>query len=569
MKKFILPLSILLVFFPIFSAMAVVDMKNAGFSKTFIDLSLPSEGFSMDIARTYSSRSIFNGMFGYGQCYSLETTLVVNSDSSLQVTECGGGLEKTYRRSAYNLNTIEGINKKILGEVKKRNPVLTKRYLKDLERKLKVNRFLREEFASRLELKGKVVKNQRYVLNKIKNDYVVYEGQRFIRYLPNNTKQIFDRNGMLVQILSRSGQGLSIERKKDGRIAKVSNNQGAWLSFAYDPKNQKKVKQVLGSNGKRASYTYAGDNLKTSIDENKLKITYFSDAHHNIKKIVYPDKTNVRITYNVDKDWVMSFKDKRNCLETYNYGEDKKRPLDHYWSEVKKVCRGVTTHQAKYEFFHKVAKDKRRYLAKTVSNINGLVSVVEYHGVFGKPTLVQKGRRRVKVSYNKAAQIQTKDEGYKKTVYAYNPKCVSVSRATEQYYVGKKQKKKIVKKLAKTVKSWFNYNKNCVVVKAKNSEGLSVKVQYYPKKQNKIYSLQDQTKKLIVMRYDKIFGKPKSIERPGVGVLKVRYAKNGSILPNFRGVSGKLSPIVSQQIIQVINNYLQVIRPISTQTVRI
>ena len=57
------------------SSWAVVDMKNANFADTWFDLIAPGTGFDLRVTRTYNSRSVFNGIFGYGWCSNLETSL--------------------------------------------------------------------------------------------------------------------------------------------------------------------------------------------------------------------------------------------------------------------------------------------------------------------------------------------------------------------------------------------------------------------------------------------------------------------------------------------------------------
>ena len=76
-----------------FFASAVVDTKSAGYSKTYIDFNFAIEKYGFKLERAYNSRSIYNGLFGFGWCSNLETVLMVLPDNSVKVTECGGGME--------------------------------------------------------------------------------------------------------------------------------------------------------------------------------------------------------------------------------------------------------------------------------------------------------------------------------------------------------------------------------------------------------------------------------------------------------------------------------------------
>ncbi|MDB2426085.1 cell wall-associated protein wapA, partial [bacterium] len=54
-----------------------------------------------------------------------------------------------------------------------------------------------------------------------------------------------------------------------------------------------------------------------------------------------------------------------------------------------------------------------------------------------------------------------------------------------------------------------------------------------------------------------MFGKPKTIKRPGLGSIKVSYNKDGKI----NKVDSKEGPIVASQVASVFNNLLEIISP--------
>ena len=47
-------------------AFSVIDMKNANFSDIWTDIILPGSGYELRIQRTYNSRTIYSGLFGFG-----------------------------------------------------------------------------------------------------------------------------------------------------------------------------------------------------------------------------------------------------------------------------------------------------------------------------------------------------------------------------------------------------------------------------------------------------------------------------------------------------------------------
>lgn len=559
-----------LIYFVIFlfstKAYSVVDMRTSNFSKTFLDMHIKGTGIDLSIKRTYNSRSVFNSIFGYGWCSDYETTLTINSDSSLLVTECGGGLESVYKNASFKQSRIFKINKQIIAEVKKRNPDLSSQYLKTLQVKLKTNSFLREEFAKNLNIKGNVLASSKYIIDGRKNEYLIKKNNTFTRYLKNGSKQIFNLKGQLIYIANKELHQLNIKRKNN-LISEVSDNLGRKLIFFYDT-NIKKVIKLKGSNGTTATYTYKGNDLTSSVDQNAAKLFYQYDKQHNLTKITYPDKKSISIAYNLAKDWVTQFTNKKKCTETYKYGEDKKNSLNHYWSQVIKRCKKKITHQARYEFFHKTRKNGSRYLYRSRFKVNNLRTEITYHSKFGRPTKVKKEHKVLKLKYNLIGQIILKDEVFKVTSYKYDKRCSAISKTKERFFVykAKKQKKKVrkiayAKKQKHLINSFFTYNKSCNISSAKNSKGLKALVTY--DKLGRIKKITDHTRKKIIINYDNRFGKPIKITRPGVGSIRIKYGKNGVVKPR-KNTSANL--FVSGQIIQTFNNFLQVISPVSTQS---
>ena len=143
-----------------FSSLAygIVDMENANFSRTNLDINVPNS--PLNITRTYSSRSVFDGIFGYGQCSNLETTLDMSrlSQNLLQVKTCGSGLEINYA-----LQSQKGALKT-------------------------------------------------YVSTRSKSDVITYNGNtgQYQRVFKNKENQWFSSKGYLLRQMNSSGSSLSI-----------------------------------------------------------------------------------------------------------------------------------------------------------------------------------------------------------------------------------------------------------------------------------------------------------------------------------------------------------------------
>src|SRR5664280_3433415 len=75
------------------SSIALVDMRNANLSKTFSVWRFEKSQFTLET--TYNSRTIYNGLFGFGWCSSLEGKLdwVSQKKDQIRYTSCGAGQE--------------------------------------------------------------------------------------------------------------------------------------------------------------------------------------------------------------------------------------------------------------------------------------------------------------------------------------------------------------------------------------------------------------------------------------------------------------------------------------------
>ena len=122
-----------LCFFPILS-FAIVDTRSAGYSKTFLDFKAKNSSPLMEIKRTYNSRSIYNGLFGFGWCSTIETQLKVLPDQTIKVVECGGGMEILYHPKG-KVPKIDFYVERILEELKKRKIKMSSKKLAQFKKR--------------------------------------------------------------------------------------------------------------------------------------------------------------------------------------------------------------------------------------------------------------------------------------------------------------------------------------------------------------------------------------------------------------------------------------------------
>ncbi len=533
------------------SAFAVVDMKTANFADTWVDLSAPGSGYDLKVQRTYNSRTIYSGIFGFGWCSDFETRLEVTPEGNLKVIECGAGAEITYSLKGFDGKKVGQTVESILAEVKKRNPGMSSKSLADLTRDLKEDDFFREEFARRIGLKGSALKDATYYANGRENETVAKSADNYKRTLADGTYQLFDPVGRLLALYDRNGNSLKMVYQKD-LLSGVVDNNGRRLTILYHP-NTKRVRKITGPNGLTAQYTFKGEDLKEVRNAFKTKYSYDYDDVHNLTKISQPDGTTRQIKYNADKDWVTSYINEKGCVEKYEYKVNEDDPKNHYWSNVVKTCGTEVTNKSTYEFFHKMRSDGiGAYLFRVKSDVNGLISDVTYHETFGKPLIVIRGNFKTEYTYFDSGLVKTKKEQGRTTAFEYKNSCNKVSKVEVTYTDLNSKPEKVLKQVSTT----FNYdNKKCNLMTAQNSDGQTVKLKYDLR--GRIETIEDQSKKLVKIKYEERFGKPEVVTRPGLGTIKVSYKGDGEI----KSVDSKEGPRVAVQVASIFNNLLEIIAP--------
>lgn len=541
------------------SVHALIDTRNANYSDSWVDFVIPGQGYDLKVERTYNSRTLFNGIHGFGWCSNFESKLEITPEGNLKIIECGGGLEITYATRNFKNSEIKFTIDKIIGLVQKRNKSLTKKYLVKLRSKLVYDSSLRQEFANQLKIFGKPKKNATYFAEGRANETLSLKSKFYVRRLPNGTYEKYNLKGQLVFMYDKNNQYIKIVYKNK-RITTVSDNRGRRLNFKYFA-GLNKVKEILGPNKLKVRYKYSGEDLVFVENAWKNKYRYKYDELHNLTMILFPDKTKKIITYDKNRDWVLSFQNRKNCKEIYTYKDDKKDPLNHYWSNVTKTCGTKVTNNSSYEFFHKKRKDGSRYLYRSRVKNNGGVSDIVYHNVFGKPTSIYKNGILVRYKYYKNGLLHIKREKLKTSRFTYKNSCMKVSKVVSNYLVAapKKSGKTVNKKgmrIRQVVTTKFNYDKKkCNLTLARNSLGQSAALEYDYK--GRIYQIKDQAKKIVKIKYNEQFGKPVLINRPGLGTIKVKYKKDGSI----SSVDSKQGPRIATQVANVFNTLLEIISP--------
>ncbi len=517
---------------------AMVDMQNANFTDTWTDVDLQSGGFNLKIVRTYNSRTLYNGMFGFGWCSNFETALTILPDNRVKRTECGAGLEVNYSTKTYNLTDVDSAVEKILLAVKKGNPTSSDGELRRLREELRKDPDRREAEAKIYNIKSDLKKGTILYAEDESSDKITLRRDYYERILSDGNTQKYDLQGRLVGISDSKGNFITVEYR-DNKISTITTNDGQKLSFSYDAHG--KVSGIKGPRGIDMSYRYEkiSDLVYAKTAPNEI-FQYAYDSLHNLTKISYPDKTSKTLRYNTDKDWVVALVDREGCEERYDYVLSKNDPQNNYSSIVTKKCANKIVTQSKFEFwFKKRAGGGPKYLARLYSEVNGVKTDINYHEIFARPTSVTRDGKTTTYTYHSNSFLKSQKTGDKIIFYDYDWRFNKVSEITE----GKSKTK-------------FEYDKSGNLVKATSTSGQIVRLAYDGK--GRITSINDQARRLIKIEYDERYNKPKLVERPGVGTILVTYKTNGEI-DDVKSKDGDTT--VAVQVASAFNNLLEIVAP--------
>lgn len=548
--KLLVSALVLLAALPAFS---VVDMKNANYSNTWVDLTVPGTGYDMRVARSYNSRTLYSGIFGFGWCSEFETTLEVLAEGNLKLTECGAGQEAIFTPRNFDKKDMDKflatLVQKMKASEKTKQP---ESYYSTLTKELLDDEDKRSKLARQHGLQLPVKEGQVFLANGREVETITFNKTYYTRSLPDGSLMRFsaDGKGRLIAMYDKNGNFLKLDWDKNN-LKEVVDNNGRKLSFKYFQNG--KVQKVSGPNALSAEYKFANlDDLSWVKNGwgNIYKLHY--DDLHNLTKVDYPDGTYLALSYDKQKDWVKSFTDRQGCVESYNYESAKDDPKNHYWSTVKKVCGKEVLADNRYEFWYKVRADGKSYLHRVLTSVNNDTTDVVYHEVFGRPLSILRNKDKVTFSYYENGLVQTKSQAGARFEYNYDDKQKKVSRVTAVFNDPKG------KQLAKKV-SEFKYDGKGNLTYAQNSDGQKVTMTYDMR--GRIQTITDQAKKVVKIQYEERFGKPTIVTRPGLGTITVSYKPSGEI----NKVESKEGPQVATQVASTFNNLLDIIAPATAE----
>lgn len=281
-------------------ANADVNMKDASYYKTWIDLEIQKGSQVFQLRRTYSSRSLHQGLFGFGWCSDFEKSLDTRrKNEEIVLNDCR-------------------LNAPI--KFKKISPALY-------------------ESANKETLE--------------------YRNQEYLRTTTKKALQKFNKNGNLVSLVDASRDRLDLSYDLTGFLSKIRYNGMSELHIKADP-SKKRILQITHPHNPGVLYTYLGQDLVRVRNTWKNTFEYNYDELHNLTRIQYPDKTQELIVYNTELDWVIKVTNRDHCENLFKF--QRQGRSDNYTATAEKRCKNKITEKTTYEFRHKARADGSKYL---------------------------------------------------------------------------------------------------------------------------------------------------------------------------------------------------------------
>jgi YD repeat-containing protein len=270
-----------------------VNLKNGNFYITYTDIVVPGGDHDLEITRTYNSKSIENGWFGFGWGSLYETKLIVSADGSVTVQENGAGaLTRFVPKESVN---VDAAAKKIVEAMKKKEP-MSDSATAALITRLKDNAEIRQAYSKKYGVETKLADGTKLYSNDRGMQTLDKVKEGYKRANADGRTDFFDNDGKLTKITDKNGYAISFEYKGN-QLKVIKDTQAKQILLDWYPDG--KIKTAYSAADKKTTtYTYdAKGNLTQSGDVGGNVYKYDYDANHNLTSITYLDNSKMQVKY--------------------------------------------------------------------------------------------------------------------------------------------------------------------------------------------------------------------------------------------------------------------------------
>lgn len=529
-----------------FSVYGGVNLKNGNFYISYTDIVVPGTGKTLDMTRTYNSKSTEIGWFGFGWGNVFETKLIKSPDGCVVVHEHGAG-GKTRFCPKNPVNPKKAAQKIVDAMRSKSQGSFTGNAEKELMNRLVNNAELRHVYARKFGVTTNIAKGSVLYSNERGIQEVKVTNEGYVRKSNDGKREFFDKQGKLVKIVDKNNYKIEFTYKKD-QLDSIKDSFAKQIYFKWYSNG--KVKELWSAKDKIAEFKYDGDDLIYSKDVGGNEYGYEYDNNHNLTKIIYNPKRkkgekedSMKMEYDKKTFFITKITDRNDDYTAYKYGSNPKDPKNHYWTEVTKKGFNNKYVTNKYEYEIKTKPDGSRYTYRILTKINGIKTETIYSQCCGLPLKIARGTVVTNFEYN--------DKGLLTKKWSTRGDFVKI-----QY---DKKHNKISRVDNKAGWTKFFYDGKGNLKRAENSAGKAVLLIYNSKgKIQKMVDKDTKTKKkrTLSFKYNSL-GKPVVIDMKNVGQIQVAYDNYGEI----KRVESKQGHKMALQVTQAFQNLLAIVKP--------
>jgi YD repeat-containing protein len=291
-----------------------VNMKTGSYYKTWIDVEIIQDKYSFQLRRTYDSRSLHPGIFGYGWCSDFEKSLEFRREGEIVLRDCRLKSDIRYQKIKPTLYRSRD------------NPQETLEFTNDT--------YLRQTTSS---------------------------------------LQKFNSLGQFVSLSNHHGFHLQLQYGPSGSLHKITLPHFAEVVFQMDARSRH-VQSLRTVGSPLIIYKYDGLDLTSATNAWRGTFNYQYDDVHNLTQVTYPDLTSEELTYDKERDWILHIRTRDQCQENFRWTLTGARAPGKYQSTAQRTCRGRLVSQSQFSFDRKakLKTSARKISAAQKINLGGL-----------------------------------------------------------------------------------------------------------------------------------------------------------------------------------------------------
>ena len=390
-----------------------VNLKNGNFYISYTD----AEGPGLEITRTYNSKSVHEGMFGFGWGWHYETRLYPLGDGSVVVQEHGGGGKTRFEPAFPDPAALSASVDQIVTVRVEKGALRSPQARANFRTELRENAEKRFHWWRRYVETGDVAPYDPPVgtqwAGSERGFQRVERTETGYRRTSSDKTEDFDDAGRLVRL--DDGNGVrTLGYDDDGQLAWIESAQDTRARFGLDEEGRIIRIDMTTSDGDEGAATFTYDdenNLMDSHDAGGNRYRYTYDDLHNLTAVHYEDGTALRLAYDPDTYFLTRRTDPNGEVTRYEYESgrraDGSKDENRYSTRVIKPGFDGEEVVNTYTYEIRTTESGARYTYRITTTINGIRTETTY-AEHGRPLSIRRGERETTFAYDARGNLVRK-----------------------------------------------------------------------------------------------------------------------------------------------------------------